>query len=181
MDIGTIIGIIIGLIGITLSIIIPLWYNRQERNIKWEKVLKYVEKIAEELKSEKWFPDILISFPKGGLIVADLLGHQFNNELDIISLYTKRVKKDNGIHIILRHPYVNVDALKGKHILIIDDVISGGETMRKVKELICNVPNTDVRTAVLGFTKPTYFVPNYSAFMYNRNKDLFLPWGKLTL
>jgi len=181
MTTGTAIGILLAIIGIFATIYFGIQYKINKQKITWSKVLGYIEKLAEKLKTEDWIPEVLVSFPKGGLIVADLLGHQFDNELDIVSIYTKRVRENDTIKVYLRHPYVNFNALIGKRILLIDDMISCGDTMKIVKKLLDNIDNADIRTAVLGITEPTYFIPNYSFFNYNQNEDIFLPWGKLTL
>lgn len=181
-------GIIVTLISIALTILgiivasITIWNNRPRKRVKWRKILKYVKKIADELRTDNWIPDVLVSFPKGGLIVADLLGHQFNNELDIVSIHTQRIRQEGSTEVAIRAPYVAMRALNGKRILIIDDVISGGQTMKKVKQLLReSVPVAKIQTAVLGTNKSAIFSPDHSAFTYNPNKDLYLPWGKLTL
>jgi hypoxanthine phosphoribosyltransferase len=159
-------------------------------NISWDNVMNYVKEIAEELKGRFFKPDVLVSFPKGGLIVADLLGHCFNNELEIVSIHTNRERMIRGEYVLkIRDHYLNYKAIKGKKILIIDDVLENGMTIRDVKKLLLtkgNIPEDNIKTAVLGRTKISDWCliePDISSFDYIRDdeQELFFPWGKVTL
>ena len=174
----------LGVLGVAISIILLIWkwHSARRRVVSWPAVQKYTDEIAERLKSEEWIPEIMVSFPKGGLIVADLLGHRFDNEIDVVSIHTRRVRRGRGVDVIIRSSYVRFDAIVAKRILLIDDVISGRETMKTVKALLEEKSrDCEIRTAVLGSTKRSYFEPHYSCFNYNPDRDLFLPWSKLTL
>jgi len=157
--------------------------------ITWQEITEYVEEIAEGLRQKFFKPDILVSFPKGGLIVADLLGHLFENDLDVVTLHTSREIIDKKYTLSIRDSYINYDGLNGKKILIIDDVLENGKTVKDVKELIMNkgkVSEKDIRIAVLGMTNPAAFTliePDIYIFEYMRDDqhDLVFPWGKVTL
>jgi len=173
-------GIILTIIGIITPYLIN-HYIRQKKS--WNSVLKDVEKIYNDLKKNNYEPEILISFPKGGLIVADLLGHLYNNKIDIISIHTERFFYDKRLTVSIRSEYINFEKIHNKRILIIDDVIAGGETMAEIKKLLIaeKIPSQNIKTAVLGITSPTIFEPDFHSFKYNLNKTFYFPWGKLTL
>jgi len=183
------IGLICSIIGLLITVFTFIYgiYIKRNRVIKFSEVVKCTDIIAEKLKAINFIPDVLISFPKGGLIVADLIGHLFNNDLDIISIHTKRQIIDNDVNVIVRDSYVNYQAIKHKKLLIIDDVLENGKTMATIKEILIKngVPKNSIKTAVLGKTEAfqAVFQPDFSVFTYFRNKKykLFFPWGKVTL
>ena len=185
METITILSFIIGVLGLipTIMYFIDL---RQSKRISWKATLKHVEKIADKIKHDSWEPDIFLAFPKGGLIVADLLNHHFHCDYDIVTVHTKRtIGKYNEVVYIIRNPYTNLGILKDKKILIVDDVLENGVTLIKVIELLCKakIPRENIKTAVLGRSNGVdpAIQPDYYAFDYIKSKDLYLPWGKVTL
>jgi len=184
---ASVLGTIIGIVALIIMVLKIVFDYRKKQVVNWKTVLKYVEQISEKLRSDDKVPDLVISFPKGGLIVADLLGHCFENKIDIISIHTERYVNNSVVGVKIRSDCINFEFLKNKNILIIDDVLENGRTILQIVGLLKKngIQNEKITTAVLGKTpiSASVFKPDYYCFEYHRSesKDFYLPWGKVTL
>lgn len=155
------------------------------RSVSWKKVLRYVRKMKDHFASEGWVPDVIVSFPKGGLIVADLLFHEFDNDVDVLSIFTRRRVCDGVIEVEVNDEYINFQSIVSKNILIVDDVLESGDTIRVIRDGLIrnNIPKSNIRIAVMGVPKSgaNLIVPDFSNFEYDRSRGFEFPWGEITL
>ena len=186
MDFITTLGMLVGILG-GIPGVIFLLIEYRKRNKSWRQIKNYVKDIANQIEVSGFKPDVFLAFPKGGLIVADLLGHRFNNDMDIAAIFTKRTfdneKKEIVYHI--RTTYTELESLKGKNILIVDDVLENGKTLREVIALLerNEVNRNNIKSAILGRSIGVHPIiePDFHAFDYSKSKGLHLPWGEVTL
>jgi hypoxanthine phosphoribosyltransferase len=68
-------------------------------------------------------------------------------------------------------------SLKGKNVLIVDDVADTGETIRLVKEHVKSMLAKDIRIAVIDYKKTSKFVPDYYAAEMEGWKWIVYPWS----
>jgi uncharacterized protein len=118
-----------------------------------------VTKLAESVAASGKKFDLVIGIARGGIpvamVVADLLG---------ISIDFLNVKSytDVGERVKPQILTTITEDISGKRVLLVDDLVDGGDTMETVTRYLHSEGPKTIKTAVL-FTKPwSSFKPDYS-------------------
>ncbi|WP_187646966.1 phosphoribosyltransferase [Nitrosophilus labii] len=128
-----------------------------------KKVYYPYEEFREDLKklakSIDFDFDTIIAIARGGMSIAHMLGEYFGirDVYTINSIGYEDTKKLEGV-MIFNLP----DLRRRKKILIVDDIIDSGETMREVVKIIKDrYPRTDIKTAAIFYKKGADFKPDF--------------------
>mgnify|MGYP002757457367 FL=1 len=109
-----------------------------------------------------WFPDLIVGVARGGLIPAGAIGYAIG--VKAMGAINVEFYTDIGQTLdepIILSPQLDTDSLKGKKVLVVDDVADSGKTLDLVVNLLKETAD-DVRSAVI-YTKPkTIFEPDFS-------------------
>jgi hypoxanthine phosphoribosyltransferase len=126
-----------------------------DTNIKyltWEEMDHLHREIAEQIKNEKFMPEIIIGILRCGMIPATHLAYL----LGINSLSTIFVRTTPNDEILVKKNCVPEvfkttlpEFIKGKKILLIDTVMASGTTMNLAIEAILDDQVADLKTAVI--------------------------------
>lgn len=115
--------------------------------------------------------EILLAVARGGLTLA----HLMSQAMDMRNLYTL-----NSIHYEgeLKLDTFNIfnipDVSHAKKVLIVDDIVDSGETMREIlKVLKEKFPNVEFRLATLFYKKTAVLKPDYYIKEANQWIDFF--------
>ncbi|MCP4176573.1 MAG: hypothetical protein GY756_02305 [bacterium] len=125
--------------------------------ISWTSFSNTVDKLYNEIcKDGK--PDHIIGIMRGGLIPATILAHKFNIRiLDIISI--TRTLSDKAFSAKTA-PIVNwsspLENIRGKDILIVDDVIGHGATYYKTVEIVSKYNPSRIRWLSCILNRPMW-------------------------
>lgn len=122
----------------------------------------------------KYAPDIILGVARGGLYPATLLSHILQKELYPIRL-TRRVNDQ----IKYRTPKWLTEPprlVKGKKVLIVDEISDTGETLLRVKEKVKAMKCADVKTAVLYAHFHSEKVPDFVGVV--TDKLILNPWDR---
>jgi xanthine phosphoribosyltransferase len=122
-------------------------------------------------KCRGYEPDVLLGVARGGLTLSHLMAQA----MDMRNLYTL-----NSIHYEgeLKLDTFNIfnipDMSHAKKVLVIDDIVDSGETMREIlKVLAQKFPNTEFKLATL-FYKPTAVIEaDYTVKVADKWIDFF--------
>lgn len=128
------------------------------RYLGWAQYGELVSQLSEQvaLSDEKF--DLVIGIARGGLPVAMVVADRLATKVDFINVksYT-----DVGERTKPKILSTITERISGKRILIVDDLIDGGATMKSITEYLQKEKPRSMRTAVL-FTKPwSTFVPDF--------------------
>jgi len=122
-------------------------------------------------KCRDFEPEILLAVARGGLTLSHLMAQA----LDMRNLYTL-----NSIHYEgeLKLDTFNIfnipDLSHAKKVLIIDDIVDSGETMREIlKVLKEKFPNVQFKLATLFYKKTAVIQPDFSVREANEWIDFF--------
>lgn len=122
-------------------------------------------------KCRDFEPEILLAVARGGLTLSHLMAQAF----DMRNLYTL-----NSIHYEgeLKLDTFNIfnipDLSHAKKVLIIDDIVDSGETMREIlKVLKEKFPNVQFKLATLFYKKTAVIQPDFSVREANEWIDFF--------
>ena len=145
----------------------------------WKDLVLSIRYLAKHLKSTNIKFDYIASFSGGGLIIADLLHIVFMEDLPILTFIVERydaIDKGGSKYIQVKLPFNDISILKNKSILLLDDVVESGNTIKAVKEyLLDKVLDIYIYTAVLGKHDFSAFEPHYFDFEFSSR--CILPYG----
>ena len=129
------------------------------RYLSWGQYGELLTRLADEVSSGGEKFDLVIGIARGGLPVAMTVSDRLGAKVDFINVksYT-----DVGERVKPRIVTTVTERIAGKRILVVDDLVDGGETMETVTQYFIPQKPASMKTAVL-FTKPwSSFVPDYS-------------------
>lgn len=123
--------------------------------IDWEKIDEISSQIVQKIMKENYNPDIIISIVRGGMIPSVILSHKLNIR-DIKNVVIKETI-DDSINAQKLKPKIeeniNLNKIENKKVLIVDDIIGTGETIRKLKQEIEKYNPKEVKTAIYFVNK----------------------------
>ncbi len=120
------------------------------RYISWPEYGNLAEALAEKVRSKGKRFDLVVGIARGGLPVAMVVSDHLGVRIDFIN-----VKSYNGIakRSAPRILSTMTEGIKGKDILIVDDLVNQGDTLETVKEYL-NQQNPRLLEAAVLFKKP---------------------------
>jgi len=128
------------------------------RYVSWPEYGILAEALAEEVHSGGKRYDLVVGVVRGGMPVAMVVSDHLDVKIDFINVKSYVGIGKRGVPKILS---TLTEEITGKNVLIVDDLVDQGDTMRTVVEhLSAQSPNL-LEAAVL-FKKPwTRFEPDY--------------------
>ena len=131
-------------------------------NLTWEVFGEASRNLSEQIVESGWFPDLIVGVARGGLIPAGAIGYAIG--VKAMGAINVEFYTDIGQTLdepVILSPQLDTDSLKGKKVLVVDDVADSGKTLDLVVNLLKETAD-DVRSAVI-YTKPkTIFEPDFS-------------------
>lgn len=122
----------------------------QTRKFTWEEISRLNHKIAKNIKNS-YNPDVIIAIQRGGFIPAVNLSHLLGVR-DIRPLHVKRTLSDDVMAEKVKPTIRGKQSLgniKGKNVLIVDDIVGSGETIDIVQKFIINKGAKEIKTAII--------------------------------
>ena len=140
--------------------------------LSWEDVEKIADKLVKKIKSSGFKPDYIIGITKGGLIPLSLLAKRLGIK-KILTVSATLSKKDKKLKIIYAP---NID-LKGKKVLLVDEIVETGTTLKKISKMLTDKYNVgELKTATLGMNKDRgKFHPDYY-IIEEQGEWVVFPW-----
>ena len=127
--------------------------------VTWAEYGEMVTKLAENVASSGKKYDLVIGIARGGIPVAMVVADRLGTRIDFLNVksYT-----DVGERIKPQILTTITEDIFGKRVLLVDDLVDGGDTMETVTRYLDSEGPKALKTAVL-FTKPwSSFQPDYS-------------------
>lgn len=138
------------------------WILPDRENLTWEVFGEASRNLSEQIVESGWFPDLIVGVARGGLIPAGAIGYAIG--VKAMGAINVEFYTDIGQTLeepIILSPQLDTDSLKGKKVLVVDDVADSGKTLDLVVNLLKETAD-EVRSAVI-YTKPkTIFEPDFS-------------------
>lgn len=138
------------------------WIDPDRENLTWEVFGEASRNLSEQIVESGWFPDLIVGVARGGLIPAGAIGYAIG--VKAMGAINVEFYTDIGQTLdepVILSPQLDTDSLKGKKVLVVDDVADSGKTLDLVVNLLKETAD-DVRSAVI-YTKPkTIFEPDFS-------------------
>ncbi len=141
----------------------------------WREIHELARKTADNIKESGWSPDVIVSIARGGLIPGRLIS-DFLHIKDLVAIKTDHwgltATKDGKAKISYA---LNMD-LRGKNVLIVDDITDTGQSLTLSKKHIEERNPEDVRTATLYHLSNSKYTPDF----YGMERDwawMIFPWN----
>lgn len=117
--------------------------------INWDDMEDVIDKLSDEIK-KSYNPDIILSIVRGGMIPSVMLSHKLNIR-DVKNIVIKETV-DDSINAIKGTPQIeqgfNYDELNNKKVLIVDDIVGTGETLKNLKVILEKYNPLELKTAI---------------------------------
>ncbi len=144
--------------------------------VPWKKALRMCYRLGELVIDSGIEFEAIVTISRGGLIPARIV----SDVLGIDEFYTIR-SKYWGIGgriapepIIKMYEGVNV---KGKKVLVVDEVVDTGATMTKVVRILEGLGAKEIRTAVLHYKTTSSLIPDFYVEKVEKWVWIFYPWS----
>jgi len=132
--------------------------------------------LASQIKDSKFKPDMILGVARGGLIPATILATLLDIK-DVISIsirsYTKNRKRKNAPEYLHSLPK---KLILGKQILVVDDIVDSGNTLKSLDELIS--PDLALAMYATLFAKSkAKFRPHFIGYEITKSNEWTIwPW-----
>ncbi len=141
--------------------------------LTWNDIVDLSLELAKKIMLSKYMPEAVVAILRGGYIVAKLV----SDYLGIEHISTLEIKFYKGIGEKAERPIVTspiVHDLRGKKVLIVDDVADSGRTLQVAMDIVRLHGAKDVRTATLYLKPWSITMPDY--YVADTKSWIVFPW-----
>ncbi|MEM1687382.1 MAG: phosphoribosyltransferase [Zestosphaera sp.] len=141
--------------------------------LTWKKIYEAVLKLALDIIKEGLEIDLIVGILRGGYIVARILSDILGTDnIGVVEVKFYRGIEERAERPIITQP-LTAD-VRGKNILIVDDVVDSGRTLEIVTEQVRLRGARSVKTAVLFYKPKSIIKPDF--FAQETMKWVVFPW-----
>ena len=143
--------------------------------LSWELFGQAHDELAQQIADSDFSPEVLVAVARGGMLPGGALTYSLGVKLtDAINVEFYTDVNETLADPILLAPLLDTDSIRGRRILVVDDVADSGRTLALVLKLLRGF-GAEVRSAVL-YTKPrTVVQPDFS--WRTTDKWIVFPWS----
>ena len=143
--------------------------------LSWELFGQAQEELAQQIADSDFSPEVLVAVARGGMLPGGALTYSLGVKLtDAINVEFYTDVNETLADPILLAPLLDTDSIRGRRILVVDDVADSGRTLALVLKLLRGF-GAEVRSALL-YTKPrTVVQPDFS--WRTTDKWIVFPWS----
>lgn len=159
----------------------PLAHHADSSDLDTKEVLTWdtfglaCRELAQQVADSGYTPDIIIAVARGGLLPAGALAYALGLKLaDAINVEFYTDVHETLPDPVLLEPLLDVDAIRGKKLLVVDDVADSGRTLALVLEIL-QAQGAAARSAVLYSKSASVVEPSY---VWRRTDEwIVFPWS----
>ncbi len=143
--------------------------------LTWEGFGIANRELAQQIVDSDYTPDIIVAVARGGLVPAGALSYSMGIKLsDAINVEFYTDVNETLPDPILLEPLLDTNSIRGKKVLVVDDVADSGRTLDLVLKLLEN-HGAEVRSAVIYAKSRSIVAPNY---IWKRTDEwIVFPWS----
>jgi hypoxanthine phosphoribosyltransferase len=141
---------------------------------------KGIELIADQIEDSNFVPDYIVGIVRGGAVPAVYLSHKLKLPLVTIAWSTR----DNSVWENESSSWIPQDIAAGSKVLIVDDIVDGGDTIRELltdwyRTLGEDLPLDNIRVAAMYYNTAQDVKVDYFHHTIDRTYDqrwIHFPW-----
>jgi hypoxanthine phosphoribosyltransferase len=137
----------------------------------WEKYHGLVKKLISNID---WTPNVIVSIGKGGSIPGVILAERYG--VSNLNFGIKSYNSYNQSKIIEYQTIPSYEALRGAHVLLVDDLADTGETFKYALHRFKQHNVEYVKTAAVFKKSESKFVPDFYAEEVPSDVWIVQPW-----
>jgi len=141
----------------------------------WDQIYELLIGLTDKIKKDHYKPDLIVGICRGGWpparVLSDLLDNP--NLVNVRVEFYVDIKKTAEEPRIIQPISVSV---KGKKVLVVDDVADSGKSLKLVREHLLEKGASDVRICTLYHKPWSIIVPEYS--MRKTKAWIIFPWER---
>lgn len=144
-------------------------------NLSWQDIDGVTDKLIKEIKNSGFKPDYLVGITVGGLIPLGLLAKGLDmNTVVTVSANSYEGQERGNLNII----YLPSIDLTGKKVLLIDEIVESGETLKQISQILLDKYKvSELKTAVFVINKDKCkFLPDFH--IVETTEWIVFPWEK---
>jgi hypoxanthine phosphoribosyltransferase len=143
--------------------------------LSWEDIDRITDELAIEIKDSGFVPDYIVGITTGGLIPLYFLVKKLDIDAILTLSATSYHKEEKGDLNITYLPDID---LTGKKILLVDEIVETGDTLKTISEAVSNKYNVaEIKTVVLAMnTEKCKYQPDY--YSVEAKDWVVFPWEK---
>lgn len=141
----------------------------------WEEIYEMLLNLADKVRKDKFKPDIIVGVSRGGWAPGRVMSDLLENP-QIANVKTEFYK---GVAETKREPVITQPVsmlVKGKKLLVIDDVADTGRSLSKVRLHLLEQGATDVKIATIYYKPWSIILPNY--YEKETKQWIIFPWER---
>lgn len=143
----------------------------------WDYIYGLCRNISKDVRKSEYSPDVIVALARGGWFAGRVLC-DFLNLNDLTSLkiehYTGTANASEGPKV--RYLFDGA-SVKGKNVLIVDDITDTGKSLLTAKEYISNYEPASVKTATLQHLNCSQFKADYVGEVLDEWAWVVFPWN----
>lgn len=143
--------------------------------LTWDLFGDASRELAQVIADSGFVPDIIIAVARGGLLPAGALSYALGTKLsDAINIEFYTDVEETLPDPVLLAPLLDTENIRGRKLLVVDDVADSGRTLKMAVELL-REQDADVRSAVIYTKSRSVITPDYS--WKNTDAWIVFPWS----
>jgi len=141
----------------------------------WDQIYKLLLNLASTVRKTGFKPEIIIGVSRGGWPPARVMSDLLENPklANVAAEFYIGVAETKGKPVITQPVSVSV---KGKEVLVVDDVADTGESLRLVRSYLEEEGATEVKTATIYYKPWSVIIPDY--YKKETRSWIIFPWER---
>ncbi len=147
--------------------------------VTWDDVEAWTLSLAEKILSSGFRPDAIVAIARGGLCPARILA----DALDVNLVFSFKVEHWGSTATRTRNEAVVLQRLtedvKGKKVLLVDDIVDTGKSLKVGKEHALEIGAVEVKTAAMQWIANAEFTPDFYGVKVEEWAWFIYPWNRV--
>jgi hypoxanthine phosphoribosyltransferase len=141
----------------------------------WHQIYELLLNLASTVRKTGFEPEIIVGVSRGGWPPARVMSDLLENPklANVAAEFYIGVAETNGKPVITQPVSVSV---KGKKVLVVDDVADTGESLRLVRSHLEEQGATEVKTATIYYKPWSVIIPDY--YKKETRSWIIFPWER---
>ena len=149
--------------------------NTEIVKLSWKQFGQIISRMEKEIHAS-FNLNVIVGVGKSGIIPAAILAKRLGI-IEVYSIVVSLYNEEKPPQRLYQGPQImfsNLGSLEDKKVLVVDDFVHTGATLKKVLQKVSNVGAEEVRSAVVGLRLNASYSPDYCGMTFKG--CIWFPW-----